>query len=123
MNSTAMIAKQFRLQEWADQIKECNNRPHGMTVEEWCDINGITKANYYYRLKRVRQVYLQTMQPAEPETTVVPVPTTVAKVPAITTEPLTADSLEITGNRFSITVTNVTPLELLGKVLKVIGDA
>jgi len=73
MNSTTMVATQFRLQEWAAQIQKCNNRPHGMTVDEWCSNYGITKANYYYRLKRVRAAYLAGVSKEIPEAPVVPV--------------------------------------------------
>ena len=33
-----------------------------MTVDEWCLQNNITKANYYYRLKCVRQACLDSME-------------------------------------------------------------
>ncbi len=63
MNSqTSLIAKQCRIQSWAMQIKECQNRPKDMTVDEWCLQNNITKANYYYRLKCVRQACLDSME-------------------------------------------------------------
>ena len=58
MNSITKVAVQYRLQEWTKQIKDCNNRPQGMTVNEWCTNHGVTKANYYYRLKQVRKAYL-----------------------------------------------------------------
>ena len=32
-----------------------------MKVEEWCALNGITKSNYYYRLRRVRQSCIETV--------------------------------------------------------------
>ena len=53
-SETSMVAASFRLQEWAAQIRECQSRPAGMSVASWCADNGITKANYYYRLCRVR---------------------------------------------------------------------
>lgn len=56
---TTMTARQCRLQEWTEQIKSCKNRPQGTSVEEWCSLQGITKANYYYRLRRVRMACLQ----------------------------------------------------------------
>ena len=31
-----------------------------MNVETWCSQNGISKANYYYRLRRVREAYIET---------------------------------------------------------------
>ena len=36
-----------------------------MKVETWCSQNGITKANYYYRLRRVREAYIETAQSSE----------------------------------------------------------
>lgn len=126
MKSTAMITQQFRLQEWAEQIKDCNNRPRGMTVDEWCAQNGTVKATYYYRLKRVRKAYLETVPKKEIPTTVVPVSLTNSSV-AITAAEISVvtptNSIEITGKGFSLTVTNQTPLELLGQVLKAVGNA
>ena len=65
-SQTSLVAKQFRLQTWAAQVQDCQNRPAGMNVDEWCRQNNITKANYYYRLKRVRQACLDSIQESEP---------------------------------------------------------
>ena len=54
-SQTSLVAEQVRLQQWAAQIQDCKNRPADMKVETWCSEHGITKANYYYRLKRVRK--------------------------------------------------------------------
>ena len=54
---TSLVAQQVRLMHWAEQIRECQNRLEGMDVSTWCEQNNITKANYYYPLKRVRQIY------------------------------------------------------------------
>ena len=43
-----------------------------MKVETWCSQNGITKTNYYYRLRRVREAYIETTQSSE--TTLVELP-------------------------------------------------
>lgn len=61
-SQTSLVAKQCQIQSWALQIKDCQNRPADMTVDEWCLQNNITKANYYYRLKRVRQACLDSME-------------------------------------------------------------
>ena len=58
-SETSMVAADFRLQEWAAQIRECQNRPAGMSVVGWCACHGITKANYYYRLRRVGKSVLK----------------------------------------------------------------
>ena len=63
MNSkTSLVAKQYRLQEWAMQIKDCQNRPKDMTVKEWCNQNGMTKPDYYYRMRRVREACLDSIE-------------------------------------------------------------
>lgn len=54
-SNESRIAVQVRLNQWALDIQACKNRPKNMTVEQWCEQHGITKANYYWRLKRVRQ--------------------------------------------------------------------
>lgn len=59
-SQTSLVAQQVRLSEWAEQIRECQNRPQGMKVDEWCAQQGITKANYYWRLRRVREAFLET---------------------------------------------------------------
>lgn len=59
-SQTSLVAQQTRLSEWAKQIRECQNRPQGMRIDEWCQMHGITKANYYWRLRRVREAFLET---------------------------------------------------------------
>lgn len=63
-SQTSLVAQETRLREWAEQIRECNNRPHGMTVDDWCQSQGITKANYYWRLRKVREELLKAADPA-----------------------------------------------------------
>lgn len=53
---TSIAARNCRLQEWAQMIQECNNRPVGVSVSEWCQAHSITTANYYYRMTHVRKI-------------------------------------------------------------------
>lgn len=62
-SQTSLVAENVRLQEWALQIQECQSRPRGTSVDDWCESNHITKANYYYRLRRVREACLNTLPP------------------------------------------------------------
>ena len=72
---TSVMAQQVRIQQWAEQIRECQSRPKGMDVETWCAQNNLTKANYYYRLRRVREVCLEQIQTSETPTFIeLPVP-------------------------------------------------
>lgn len=58
---TTAVAANYRLQQRAQfqLVKECQNRPSDMTVEQWCDTKGISKSNYYYRLRRIRKACLE----------------------------------------------------------------
>ena len=71
---TSLVAQQVRLRQWAEQIRECQNRPEGMDVQTWCTQNNITKANYYYRLRRVREACLGQFQHTATTFVELPVP-------------------------------------------------
>ncbi len=123
MNSaTTAVAVQYRLKEWAEQIRECQNRPAGMSVVDWCAGHGITKANYYYRLRRVREVCLESLAPEAPVHQIVPVN------PGLLQEETQGGSgiqqgLCVSVNGFSIHITESTPMPLLAAVLKVVQHA
>ena len=72
-SETSMVAASFHLQEWAARIRECQSRPASMNVASWCADNGITKANYYYRLCRVREACLEHIPKEIPAQQIVPV--------------------------------------------------
>lgn len=42
MSTTSLIARQCRLREWAQMVQNCRNRPEEMSIDEWCESNGIT---------------------------------------------------------------------------------
>ena len=121
-SATTAVAVQYRLKEWAEQIWECQNRPTGMSVADWCAGHGITKANYYYRLRRVREVCLESLAPEAPVHQIVPVN------PGLLQEETQGGSgiqqgLSVSANGFSIHVTESTPMPLLAAVHKVVRDA
>ena len=121
-SETTMIAEQCRIQEWAAQIRDCQSRPSGMIVVEWCAGHGITKANYYYRLRRVRKACLETIQTKMPAQQVVPVR------PGLLQHQEQEDGnpqpgLDISIKGFSIHVTGATSMPLLAEVLRVVQHA
>ena len=72
---TSLMVQQIRIQQWAEQIRECQNRPKWMDMETWCAQNNLTKANYYYCLRHVREVCLEQFQATDAPTFVeLPVP-------------------------------------------------
>ena len=115
MQTESKVAKQLRLQNWASQIHECCNRPKGMTVAQWCEIQGITKSDYYYRYKTVRSACLELVPVAPAEQSVIPV-----QVEKLKEETSPADAcVDLEVNGIIIHVTESTSEQLLKKVLQV----
>lgn len=90
---TSLVAQQVRIRQWAEQIRNCQNRPKGMDVETWCTQNNLTKANYYYRLRRVRQICLDQMQDTET--------TAFVELPAPAPDPKKTDTTKESGTCIS----------------------
>lgn len=112
MNSeTSIVARQYRLQEWANLLHDCKNRPESMTIKQWCEQHGISTANYYYRLTQVRKACLETNQISHSQS-VVPVPETLLSGE-------TPSELELAVNNICIRVNQNTSAELLKMVLEV----
>ena len=47
------VKKEARLRDWAAQIKA--KQASGMTVQKWCEENGIKPKTYYYHLRKLRE--------------------------------------------------------------------
>ena len=121
-SATTAVAVQYRLKEWAEQIRECQNRPAGMSVVDWCATHSITKGNYYYRLRCVRQACLENLPPETPAQQIVPVNTCLLQQDTQSGSGI-QQGLSVSVNGFSIHVTESTPMPLLAAVLKVVRDA
>ena len=51
------VAKSIRLQNWANDIRDCQSS--NLTVAQWCEQHRVGIKTYYYRMKRVREAYLK----------------------------------------------------------------
>ena len=119
---TSVAARNYRLQEWAVMVQQCNSRPHGMTVKQWCLEHDVTPANYYYRLNEVRKACLETLPAEGIQQQVVPVSQELLGQKELT--PASDKSgLDVSVNGFSIHVTDTTSPELLKMVLRVVSNA
>ena len=89
-------------------------------MEEWCGEQGITKATYYYRLRRVREACLDGLRPGE----MVPVSRELmASCQGKEKEPSPQGGLDLEWNQYTIHVTVDTDPSLLASVLRVIRHA
>lgn len=121
MNSTtSLAARQYRLKQWGDQIRECQNRSDEISVKEWCSLHGLTAATYYYRLREIRKACLENISCSTIPQSIVPVPSQF--ISGSDFQSASVSGVEISVNRVCIHVTNDTSAELLRMVLQVAAD-
>ena len=58
------VKQDIHLREWAEQLE--TQQASGLTVPTWCAENGIKTKSFYYRLRRVREQYIQSAQAIVP---------------------------------------------------------
>ena len=119
-SQTSQVARSCRIREWAAMVQECRNRPNGMSVDEWCRANNITKANYYYRLAQVRKACLDSIPSDSVEHEIIPVPMELMHTESVSTA-VDSNSALISANGMTIRVTEQTSGFLLKKVLGVLA--
>jgi len=49
------MANEIRHSNWIRIIRECQDRPAGMTAKQWMADNGISDKSYYYWLHKLRK--------------------------------------------------------------------
>ncbi len=52
-----------RRANWLTIIKQCQERPEGVTVKQWLSDNGVKEKAYYYWLRKFRKEAYEQMQP------------------------------------------------------------
>ena len=58
------VKQDIHLREWAEQLE--TQQASGLTVPQWCAENGIKTKSFNYRLRRVREQYIQSAQAIVP---------------------------------------------------------
>ena len=123
-SQTSLVAQQTRLNQWAEQIRECNNRPQGMTVDDWCLQNGIKRTNYYWRLRKVREALLTAAETTTNATFVELKEPEVASVPVKPKEDSTPKIVAIIRtNQCSIEITDQASSTFLNSLIGAMNHA
>lgn len=122
-SQTSLVAEQVRLRQWAAQIQECQSRPVDMKVETWCSEHGITKANYYYRLRRVRKAYLKACNP-EPAFVELPIPATLPTImPSADSRGVKPAAVLRNSRGLALEIYNHTSADIIRSILEVLVHA
>jgi putative transposase len=62
------ITHSVRRSNWLGIIKQCQERPEGISVRKWLTDNGIREKSYYYWLRKFRKEAYEEMQASLSET-------------------------------------------------------
>lgn len=96
--------------------------PEGMKVTDWCKDHGISKANYYYRLRQIRCACLEAIPEEAHSNPVVPVKQELL-MSEQTNRNIMGSGLEIRLGDCILYVAETTLASRLSKVIGVIRDA
>lgn len=113
---TRLATTNIRIQQWAAVFKA--KAESGLTVDEYCDQNGISRNAYYYWLRRARAAALENTQTTfvelkAPKTEAVP------QIPSVLHAFM--PQLTIEKNGLVIGVNSNTPKELLALALEAVS--
>ncbi|MDO5392414.1 MAG: hypothetical protein Q4F24_15160 [Eubacteriales bacterium] len=93
-----------------------------MDVAAWCNQNGITKANYYYRLRRVRKACLASAEESGTSFIELQVPKAISeKVDSVVTQDVAA--VLHSPNGFTLEISNHASAEFIRSVVGAITHA
>ena len=66
MSRSTLVTQQVQLKEWFHMMQESKGRPEQISLDEWCKENyGISAAGYYYRVRKVKEAYLDQVSEQE----------------------------------------------------------
>lgn len=59
MDKVSLVKSTIKLEHWRQLIAECQSS--GMQVKQWCLQNNISKDQYYYWLRKVREITVDNL--------------------------------------------------------------
>ena len=106
MDRIMEIKNKIRISEWSDMVRTC--RSSGLTVQQWCNSNGINIKTYYYRLRKVREALCEDTHD------IVQIPIT--NVNAVSVTP----SIKINAGNLNVELPDTIPAATLRSVIEVL---
>ena len=121
---TTEAATQYRIRKWINIFADC--KQSGMTVQQYCDANHLSRDSYYYWHKKVRALTMEQMAPAivpigsaAPDT---PDQKNVPAIPAVTENAFLPATLTLQVGDVSLQVNEATPDTLLRRTLRILRE-
>ena len=129
MSRSTLVTQKVQLQEWFHMMQESKGRPQQISLDEWCKENyGISAAGYYYRVRKVKEAYLDQVSEEQLQNHLAMVPKDLLPQDEDLKEekPLhkgTSSFLDIFQNDLRIRIYEDTDEQLLLKVLRSLDHA
>lgn len=129
MSRSTLVTQKVQLQEWFHMMQESKGRPQQIPLDEWCKENyGISAAGYYYRVRKVKEAYLDQVSEEQLQNHLAMVPKDLLQQEEDLTKekPLHQDTssfLDIFQNDLRIRIYEDTDEQLLLKVLRSLDHA
>ncbi|MBO6129269.1 MAG: hypothetical protein J6P79_10280 [Pseudobutyrivibrio sp.] len=109
--NTSKVIHQAKLNDWANTIRE--QQANSLNVTEWCQSNGIAKAQFYYWKRKLKDQFVEAQLPD-----IVPLNTPVAQQCCTTNTTFEKlSTLKLSIGSITIEITEDTSDYLLAKVL------
>lgn len=102
MDEIKQVKKSIQTQNWENMIldRQCS----GLTVEQWCARENISKSVYYYHLRKVRQSYCEQ----------IPVPVAELSESDSPAEP----AVRISSGKIKVEITGTVSADMLSAIIK-----
>ena len=100
------IKNKVRISEWSEMVRDC--RGSGLTVQQWCNSNGINIKTYYYRLRKVREALCEDTHD------IVQIPINSVNAVSITS------SIKINAGNLNVELPDTIPAATLRSVIEVL---
>ena len=105
MDRIMEIKNKVRISEWSEMVRDC--RGSGLTVQQWCNSNGINIKTYYYRLRNVREALCE-------DTHILQIPINSVNTVSVTS------SIKINAGNLNVELPDTIPAATLRSVIEVL---
>lgn len=105
MDRIMAIKNKVHISEWSEMVRTC--RSSGLTVQQWCNSNGINIQTYYYRLRKVREALCEDTHD-------------IVQIPINSVNEISITSSKINAGNLNVELPDTIPAATLRSVIEVL---
>ena len=99
------VKQQVRLENWAAEVESCT--ASGLTIQQWCGENGMSPKTYYYHLRKVRELVIESAPAIVP----------------LNNKVVSSEKIEISDGEINVSLPSDMNIESLSAVIRVLKNA